>query len=210
MGQLSWVLQGAGETTALWKAREGRGAQSKALIITNAFLECCHHPLAGCRTAPAALLSRRSLFLSREVTGQLPSLLLPVSLPARGQTGKLMKPLWPNLSFYQYMLEPLHFQSQPKHSNCNENIKIIKMKMKWLCYDSGLKLSGLLSGYDSYTWRLWQVHTEGGIFKCTIDVTWLLPKANSFQLTNNHCPANMSSWVIILPLYQETAWVKKP
>lgn len=67
-----------------------------------------------------------------------------------------------------------------------------------------------LSACDSYTWRLRLEQTEGGIFKSTIDVTWLLPKANSLHLTNSHCLANRSPWVIILPLYQDTAWVKKP
>lgn len=67
-----------------------------------------------------------------------------------------------------------------------------------------------LSAYDSYTWRLCLVQTEGGIFKSTVDVTWLLPKAKSLQLTNSHCLANMSPWVIILPPYQDTAGVKKP
>lgn len=134
-----------------------------------------------------------------------------MSLPARGQAGKFMKSLWINSSFLQDMLQTLQFQSQLSQTlKLQWNHQNYKDENESLCCHSSLKFSGLLSACDSYTWRLQLVQSEGGIFKCTIDVTWLLPKANSFQLTNNHCPANMSSWVIILPLYQETAWVKKP
>lgn len=219
MGQLSWLFQGEVRLQPC-EIRRGRGDSENSTD---------HHKRLSWsaatilwqdgRTAPAALSTaegqawEQELVPSKSSNRAAPSLLPTPSLPAWGQTGKFMKSLWSNPSFLQYLLEPPQFLSQLSQTfkwSGNETIKIIKMKIKNLRYHSGLKFSGLLSAYDSHTWRLWLVQTEGGIFKSTVDVTWILPKANSFQLTNNHCPANMPSWVIILPLYQEAAWVKKP
>lgn len=213
MGQLSW-----GETTALWNPERAGGLREQHWASQKAFLECCHHPLAGWQNSTGSSehsrrAGNRSLFLPRAVTGQphhcsphCPSL-LEVRLANLGShCGQIQV-------FFSICLN-LHSFCHNSHKHFkwsgNETIKIIKMKIKNLCYRSGLKFSGLLSAYDSHTWGLWLVQTEGGIFTSTVDVTWILPKANSFQLTNNHCPANISSWVIILPLYQEAAWVKKP
>lgn len=124
MGQVSWVLQGEGETMALWKSREGKGTlcavlKEKHQSLQNIFLECCHHPSAGQQNSTVSYAERcrrsrtgnKSLLLSREVARVHPSLLLPVCLLAWSQTGEFIKSMKPNPSFFKYILETPQFQS---------------------------------------------------------------------------------------------------